>query len=225
MGLEQCWVTAGSNSILWGKASTYKQIPASRLPLIDRSLHGGKFEWLTLENPYAPMEYGLNEDDEPDPEAAPSALRSLEQQTSALRLSLPDAFRAFFSQPELFSRIPSCTACYFELAARPVQVEGLAGHAIRFMNDQQCCYVWLLHIDPDGRHSVVAASVEIDEEATGTTLEECAAFQEPLVVSQDFEEFLHRFWLENCLWFAHREKQALTQEQAAYVVAAERSGV
>src|SRR5215467_12283016 len=64
-----------------------------------------------------------------------------------LGLSLPDAFLQVMASPDLQDRIPSCTACYFDLPEKIVPCPGSGeGYLIRFLNDQQAVLMWYLYI-------------------------------------------------------------------------------
>lgn len=96
-------------------------------------------------------------------------------------------------------------------------IDGEPGCLLRFMNDQQCCLVWCLHLLPGGGHTVVAATPEFIDDAQGENLEELASFVDPVVCADDFEEFIHRFWLENILWKVANNPRPLTPEEDAYL--------
>jgi hypothetical protein len=55
-----------------------------------------------------------------------------------------------------------------------------------------------------------------DQEFTNEDYTE--AFQRTLICAQSFEEFLYRFWLENCIWFVLTDKhRQLTDEEENYL--------
>jgi hypothetical protein len=74
------------------------------------------------------------------------------------------------------------------------------------MNDQQWCFLWYLYVEKDGAHAVLASdrALDIDDD-----LEESEnGDEQPLLrlCAQDFEQFVFRFWLENCIWYVLHEK-------------------
>ena len=100
------------------------------------------------------------------------------------------------------------------------ELPGHPGRLLRFMNDQQCCLLWYVLLEPGGGHSVVCAAPEFDHERVGDSLEDVAEPRDAAVCAPSFEAFMHRFWLENSLWFAVNKRQPLTPEQTAYANAA-----
>ena len=125
------------------------------------------------------------------------------------------------ADPRLQDRVPSCTACYFDLPDHLTPSPfGDAGYFVRFLNDQQWCVLWHLYVVPSGDHCVVASTRAFDDPSSGED-EETLAYaddQEVTVVcAPDFEAFLYRFWLENHIWFALEEGWPLTEEQREYL--------
>lgn len=116
----------------------------------------------------------------------------------SLGADLPASFVTFMSRPELHSAVPSCTACWWDVskARIPSPVEPGAD-LVRFLNDQQGCLYWYLHLLPNGRHSVVSGGIRYDDEPVG----ERQALNDLVEVAPDIEHFLYRFWVENTAWF------------------------
>src|SRR5207249_640051 len=82
----------------------------------------------------------------------------------ALRLALPDSFVRLTGSFELQDRIPSCTACYFDLPEGVMESPFRAGdHVIRFLNDQQVCVCWYLYLSADESPFVISSSGAGDE--------------------------------------------------------------
>lgn len=127
------------------------------------------------------------------------------------------------TDPELHGRVPTCTACYIELSDRLVELPGgHPGRLVRFMNDQQCCLIWYVHLAPGGGHTVVSASPAFDGR-DGKRLEDVSSPRDLAVCAPSFEDFIHRFWLENTLWFALQSGRALDAEEQAYVDAVKKA--
>lgn len=220
MDLPHQWLSPGSNAQLWGKAGTYKAVPYEALPSIAGPLDGS-FGWLTSV-PSAP--YGMSfehQEDEPIDEYVDDRVA----EANRAGLTIPPAFVAFMKDPELHTRIPSCTACYYDLGARLVPLPEHAGpeRLLRFMNDQQACYLWYLLLEPNGGHRVVVACPEWKEDSSGDSLEDAADPSEVVVCAESFEEFIKRFWIENTLWAAADRGRTLEGELLAYSDAAKRA--
>jgi hypothetical protein len=141
-------------------------------------------------------------------------------EAAKLGLTVPAALVAFIGHPELHRRVPSCTACYLDVPTKLVELPGHPGRLLRFMNDQQCCLLWYVLLEPGGGHSIVCAVPDFDDDAVGDSLEDIAKPRDVALCAPSFEAFMHRFWLENSLWFAVSKKQPLTAEQRAYANAA-----
>jgi hypothetical protein len=214
MTLRRLWYTAGTNNDLWISEGTYTRVPYENLPPIDRSRHDGSFAWLPRSEEAYGLEYGL--DGASDDAGIVAKLDAITTLAKREGLVVPSPFRTFVSNREIHSSVPSCTACYLELADRLVAIHRQPGRLLRFLNDQQCCYVWCLHLLPGGGHQVVAATPEFGKVRRGK-LEDIASFTKPVVCADDFEEFIHRFWLENVLWDVTDRGRDLTPEESAYL--------
>jgi hypothetical protein len=210
------WYTPASHQDFWdtGRITTYVLISYRDLPPLNRSAHDGSFAWL----PALPAgDYALAfEDCSPSPA---DKLRRLEQEVARARLWLPEGFVRFISQPELHRRVPTCTSCYLELPDRVAAAPGNPdGRLLRFMHDQQCCLLWYLYLRPARDPAVIVVTPEFDEEgADGDTPEDVMRLRDPRICAPTFEDFIHRFWIENAIWYALTEQRSLTPEQAAYV--------
>jgi len=219
MAIPEGWYTAGSG-VLWGRAGTYKLIPAEALPAIDEPLDG-TFAWLrSAEMPASfGMTYGPN-DACLDPPAKELVARAAEARREGL--AVPPEFLAFMGDAELSSSVPSCTACFYDLGARLVAVPEHEGpeRLLRFMNDQQSCLAWYLLLEPGGRHRVAVAPPHFRDEPTGDTFEDVADPRDVLVCAPSFEAFVRRFWIENAIWFWTNAGKTLPAELVAYVDAA-----
>ena len=210
------WHTAGSHPEFWGEDglhATYTLIPYGDLPDLDRSRLDGSFAWLPA----------LPEDDTAlgfeDTSVSPAdKVARLAQEAADRGVSFPASFVSFLTSPEIHARLPTCTACYLDLADKIIGAPGDAdGFLLRFMNDQQCCLLWYLYLRPGGEHGVVVATPEWDEETKGETLEDMVRLTEPLLCAPTFEDFVFRFWLENIIWFSLHSARRLTEEQTKYL--------
>jgi hypothetical protein len=213
------WMTAGHNRELWGDGGTYKAIPCEVLPPLKGPLDGS-FAWLRA----APLpEHGMNFEQQPKGAIAEEiAARSAD--ANGLGLVVPSAFVAFMTDADLYERVPSCTACYYEIGARLIAIPEHTGpqRLLRFLNDQQACYLWYLLLHPDGSHQVVRAWPEWKDEEPpdGASLEDMTTPRDIEICAPTFEEFIKRFWIENTIWFAVHNGQRLEGELRAYADAA-----
>ncbi len=105
---------------------------------------------------------------------------------SDLPAGLPPSFVDFVRKPALTAAIPSCTACWWEEALPFLPLED-GTTLVRFLNDQQGCLFWYLHLFPDGTHRIVCGDAEDPDSL--------------IEVAPEFEQFLYRYWVENLAWF------------------------
>lgn len=221
--LPRGWVTPAATEGLWGEDGTYGLVPYEALPPLP-PITGSFFEWLrrapTPEDPLTIMD---------DPAAQRVAdfgprLDQLMREAGAIGLTVPPELRTFMTSAAIHGRVPTCTACYLELGSRLIEIpEGVPGRLLRFMNDQQCCVVWYVHLRSDGGHAVVCGAPDWIEDAEGESLEDVTNPTELMTCASSFEEFVHRFWLENTLWYALRDGRELSPGEREYVAAAHRS--
>jgi hypothetical protein len=125
------------------------------------------------------------------------------------------------SEADLGVRVPSCTACYYDIGARLVSIPDYEGpeRLLRFLNDQQACCLWYLLLEHDKQPQVAFAMPEwTDKEAR--TFDDAIKPRELTVCASSFEEFIKRFWIENTIWLEVTKGEALTGELQAYAGAA-----
>lgn len=218
MNLPWSWLTAGSCKALWGDdACTYKKIAYEALPPLAGTFDGS-FSWLAAA-PLRPdgMCFEFLGD-----EHLEELIGSRVAEANQAGLVVPAAFVKFMRDEILYKRIPSCTACYWELGARLVPLPEHEGpeRLLRFMNDQQTCVAWYLLLAPDGSHRVAYAWPEWNEDGEGDSLEDLMTPGEVTVCAPSFETFIKRFWIENTLWDAVHRGERLTGELLEYSKAA-----
>ena len=115
---------------------TYCLFPYDSLPPIDPTSFRGDFHWLP------PLDPALRDVGAVDEKRAEIArhLPALIAEAGTRGVTLPAAFLAFMRDQEAHRRVPTCTACYFDL---PVELTpspfGDEAYLIRFLNDQQWC--------------------------------------------------------------------------------------
>ncbi|WP_035615967.1 hypothetical protein [Haloferula sp. BvORR071] len=231
--LKRHWLTAGSSE-LWGTRRSYSAIEYERLPPLDSSLRAA-FEWLS-DLPDRDYFWTLeNEENRID------GLKEVEEQIDDLGLLLPLDFLLFFTQAELRNRVPSCTGCFLGLSEEIVPFPDAPGcHALRFMNDSQHCVMWYLLFQPDLPPRVISSEYfiepdlfeEMDYEWEGEFDEdddeiEPLPYEEILsdiyICAESFGEFIHRFCIENTIWYALHDELPLAQAELDYINAAKAS--
>ncbi|KAI9772812.1 MAG: hypothetical protein M1839_002285 [Geoglossum umbratile] len=208
------WFGAGGSSRLWDGWGTYQFISPESLPPVTKS-DSDEFAWLRAapdtECPLGSMDEGSIE----------PRLDALTAGANELGLKVPPALRVFMLDPSLQGKVPTCTACYLDLSTKliPLPDENTPGRLLRFMNDQQCCLLWYLHLLPNGQYKVVCASPEFKGgDDSGETLDDGIEKLHNLVVCADgLEEFVRRFWVENWAWFDEHGGRELTGEVKEYV--------
>jgi hypothetical protein len=143
-----------------------------------------------------------------------------------LGLTLPEAFVRLMGSPELQDRMPSCTACTFDLSAHITPCIGeTPGYLIRFLRDQQSVLLWYLYLTPHGEECVLASPYEFGdgEDDNPNDLpddQRRAVMAHTCICAPTFEAFVYRFWLENILWFklnSSDDDGRLSEEQRGYV--------
>jgi hypothetical protein len=144
----------------------------------------------------------------------PSLVVQLEQRA---QIELPKSLRLFMTDPDLQSRVRSCTDCYLDPAERIVEtISSIPGQLVHFLSDSQSCSHWYLHILPEGDSAVLASpdlyglKVENSDwiENPSCRLERIDLSRlEFAYCAPSFSEFLYRFWIENEIWFALADKR------------------
>ena len=211
---------------------TYCWFPYDSLPALPYKGFQGDFTWLP---PIEPHLIPIMERFWPPYDRQRSSVENLNKLLAAVKekgISLPKPFLAFMSNLDLQKRIPSCTACYFELYDRvmpcPVHKDNLV---IRFLDDQQSVFTWYLYLTSHGEHCVVVSRSIFDflTEYEQQFTEEVRAevLRDTFVCAPSFEEFLYRFWLENSIEFTlmegHRELKEIEQDYLSHY-ATQKSG-
>ncbi len=222
-GLPWGWLSPGGNRDLWGATGTYQRVPYDALPPLPERLGVG-LAWLRAA-PVPPDPLGvIDTDDPPSVAEFGPRLDRLSAEAQQVGLVVPPTLRPFMTDPELHGHVPTCTACYIDLPARLIPLpDGTPGRLLRFLNDQQCCRLWYLHLAPGGGHTVVCALPEWDDDAHGESLEDLVTPRDLVVCAPSLEEFIQRFWLENTLWYAAHTGRKLTEDERAYSMAAKRA--
>jgi hypothetical protein len=150
---------------------TYSLYPADSLPPLPTGLFGQDFAWIPP-GPHDDVEY----------------MEPIDVDAQTLSVDgLPKSFTTFMSRPDHLAAIPSNTACYWQVS--PPGPAGDGARLMLFLVDQQSCVFWYLYLRADGTHAVVASGSPQPQAA------------DLLLVSDDFEAFIYRFWVENLAWF------------------------
>jgi hypothetical protein len=212
------WISFGLPGVrdIWSTydGSDYSLLP--QLPGIPDDL-----SWLT-ELPQELSDAGMRDGNYfLKPEALAQRAKELQQVTPP---NVPRSFWMLLERPDFQARVPSCTACYFDLPKAWTKSPFREGdRMLRFMNDQQCCYCWYLYVAPDEAPFILASSgageevflEQVDFVRHPDLLAE--AWQRTYFVSPNFDSFIYRFWLENLIWFKMNESMALAPGELAYV--------
>ncbi|MGW1269072.1 hypothetical protein [Streptomyces sp. NPDC002491] len=142
-----------------------------------------------------------------------AALDRLAENLAAQGLTLPRDFVAFQADSKLHGSLDevSVTGCWTDVSEPlPSPVEPGAC-LVRFLRDQQDCVIWYLYLRPSGEAFVVHSYLdyEYEYEARRDGEERDTDLDDPeeqraaiLWCAPSFEEFAHRFWIENRLWHA-----------------------
>jgi hypothetical protein len=161
-----------------------------------------------------------------NPPGARGKLDEIVSAASTLGLTLPDAFLRLMASTELQDRIPSCTACTFQLGDQILPCPGSPdGYILSFLHDQQDCVIWYLYLTPAGEHCVLAfpgdlaSFADATEEGDGDEVDMQAVIRAIRVCAPSFAAFVYRFWLENVIWFklSGDDKTPLTAAEREYV--------
>jgi hypothetical protein len=209
------WIAPGLPGVRDG-TSTYDAFDFESLPSVPVPEDLG---WLIPLEPELDERLAIYRPDPEERQRFAENWRRIVTQAERAGIHLPTTFTRLMESEALQDRIPSCTACYFELPAgierSPFRDED---RVVRFLNDQQGCCCWYLYLPENEDPFVICSALfydELDEMADSTSIEE--ARQATTYVAQMFEEFIYRFWLENSIWFSLTGKKPLTPEQLAYV--------
>lgn len=178
---------------------TYEYYSYESLPTLDPDRYTGAFQWLGGIGDVIPERV--------------MAVDGLAGELSAGGLTLPRDFVAFQTHANTYLSLDevSVTGCWTDLSEPlPSPVEPGAV-LVRFFRDQQDCVIWYLYLRPTGEAFVVNSHLDYayeyearrDGEATGTDLDDVEEQRAAILwCAPSFEEFAHRFWIENRLWSA-----------------------
>ncbi|MER5473051.1 hypothetical protein [Streptomyces sp. NPDC002685] len=178
---------------------TYEYYPYESLPPLDSTQFTGAFQW-------------LGGTGEPVPEQV-TELDRLAEDLAARNLTLPRDFVTFQADSKLRHSLDevSVTSCWTDISEPlPSPVEPGA-FLVRFLRDQQDCVIWYLYLRPSGEVFVVSSYLDYEYayeaqragDETETNLDDPEEQQAAILwCAPSFEEFTHRFWIENRLWHA-----------------------
>ncbi|MET7987485.1 hypothetical protein [Streptomyces sp. NPDC005281] len=178
---------------------TYEYYPYESLPPLDSTEFTGAFRW-------------LGRTGKPVPEQV-TALNRLAVNLAAKGLTLPQDFVTFQADSKMHYSLDevSVTGCWTDISEPlPSPVEPGAS-LVRFLRDQQDCVIWYLYLRPSGEAFVVHSYLDYeyeyearrDGEESETDLDDPEEQRAAILwCAPSFEEFAHRFWIENRLWRA-----------------------
>jgi hypothetical protein len=171
----------------------------------------GSFSWLAK----APLRT-THSDEEPDSGWA-EKIASLR----ARGFNVPASFERLMLDVDLQLRVPSCTDNTF-LSARRAEEHPLGDEHecfLTFYTDSQSCVLWGLRLAKGDRYApVLAGAPEFPDEEPPAD-QPYFSFPELTFNAPTFEAFIYRWWLENVLWFATKDRwrRPLTAEEQAYL--------
>jgi hypothetical protein len=204
--------------------ATYCPTDFDALPPVGTSQHDGSLRWLPSLDPWIADALGEMRLPDDDRSEARQNLPRIQAHAAQLSLVLPTAFDRFLASPDLQRRVPSATACYIDLPERILPSPfGDGGYLLRFLNDQQWVLLWYLYLAPDGGHAILVSPRLLGEDDGDETdpndpeQRVDALLRDTYVCAPDFETFLHRFWLENRIWYALARRSELDPEQQDYL--------
>ncbi|MET7520549.1 hypothetical protein ABZS88_46005 [Streptomyces sp. NPDC005480] len=178
---------------------TYEYYSLESLPPLDSNQFTSTFRWLG--DAGAPILRQVTK------------LNSLTRELAARGLTLPRDFVRFQTTANLYGSLDevSVTGCWTDLSEPlPSPVEPGA-FLVRFLRDQQDCVIWYLYLRPSSEVFVVYSDLDYeyeyaarrDGEETQTDLDDAEEQRAAILwCASSFEEFAHRFWIENRLWHA-----------------------
>lgn len=196
-GFDAAWCATGLGEYRACRY-TYEHYPYESLPPLDCSLFTGAFQW-------------LGGTQGPDPEQV-AELNDVAGDLASKGLSLPQDFVTFQTSANLRGSLDevSVTSCWTDISQPlPSPVEP-GSFLVRFLRDQQDCVIWYLYLRPSGETFVVHSHLDYeyelearrDREETGNDLDDMREQRAAILwCAPSFEEFAHRFWIENRLWY------------------------
>jgi hypothetical protein len=214
-GFDAAWCATGLGAYRDCRY-TYECYPYDSLPPLDSTRYTGAFEW-------------LGGTGEPVPEQV-ARMEALAARLAAEGIVLPRDFVAFHTSGKVRYALDevSVTCCWTDISEPlPSPVEPGAV-LVRFLRDQQDCVIWYLYLRPSGEAFVVHSYVDYEfayearreGEASDCDLDDVEEQRAAILwCAPSFEEFAHRFWMENRLWFAIRDDElsGLDAELRRYV--------
>lgn len=194
-------------------SGTYERYPLDQQP--ELSEVDGELTWLDEVDEWD--EWSIDTSDGAQLQAL--TLESLESLVEGVRL--PSSLRTFARRPDLQRRVRSCTACYLDLGDFAAPTD-LGGYLIHLLSDQQWVRHWLIYVDDSGAQSMVTSPEPIgfdlpsDWETPLPAIIPLDGSLEIEVCADSFDEFLHRFWIENEIWFALDQGKDLPPRLGTY---------
>jgi len=191
------------------RVSTYAAYDCATLPRLPCELDG-HFGWL------AQAEEFDSHIGQESADANHTRLPGLLASAQALGLALPATFLQFMGDPQLQSRVPSCTDCFLFLPPAPVVAPIGEGWLVHFLADSQGCLFWYLFLRPGDAEPAVLCSTDFWGAAEDSDEGFAPDPQTLAWCAPSFEAFICRFWVENDLWLAHFEGEAPQPAAAEY---------
>jgi len=199
--------------------ATYTRVSGEYLPPLALNQFRGEFQWLEPLEGYIDEEMAVHRDPQETRREHPERLQAVRHQAAGIGMALPDSFLKLMDSMQLQDRIPSCTACYFDLTDHIVNSPNETDrHLIRFLSDQQGCLFWYLYLDNQDELGVVVSELLLDEPGWQNALHGKSVIDHIKLCGPSLEAFIYRFWIENKIWFALDDESAsLSDEQRSYL--------
>ena len=199
---QRGWITSCGD--LWNCKATYCLVPYSWLPKFDHI--DDKFSWMgdvSDEFCEATQFNRLQFEDDED-----TGFDRVLEQVEAIGLQLPQPFIDYMQNTILPDYTGTNTLCYLEFSDELVPVPGAEGEfLLRFLNDSQGCVAWYLWLQPGDDCKVIGTYTYLERDLfdalnSDQELQDYEqAFRDSWICADSFLEFIHRFWIENAIWF------------------------
>ncbi len=210
-------------------SSTYERYASSRLPPIDEAALPGFSFLQDPQGPQDPEGLGRPGDDGPGddgpadaPATAVTAVTAVTAKVSAALqahgLALPASFLALMADERLLARIPSVTACEWDVSPSPRKSRHPGSRfSVRFLRDQQDCLFWYVLVGGDDDGKVLCSSIHLDDRHLDNSVDGDVVAEHSVIVAPTFPAFVWRFWMENVLWDLVQTEGPYTPAQQRYL--------
>ena len=148
-------------------------------------------------------------------------LQILVEMAQQQNIDLPTSLQ-FFIDNNLYGHIRSHTDCYFDGGEKIQKTQNPSGHILHLIADSQWCYHWYLFIAENQDYCILGGGDALgyhDEEQKSEVVD--IANTDLKMCSQNFLEFIYRFWIENEIWhilvYENHLQTFLTSQMENYI--------